>query len=86
MITILLGPPGSGKGTQSKRLQERYGMIQVSTGELLRAEVHAETEIGQLAKGIEKGKLVPDRIIVNMIAERLKGENTKRKIIPLHIS
>ena len=81
MITILLGPPGSGKGTQSKRLQERYGMIQVSTGELLRAEVHAETEIGQLAKGIEKGKLVPDRIIVNMIAERLKGENTKRKII-----
>ena len=81
MITILLGPPGSGKGTQSKRLQERYGMIQVSTGELLRAEVHAETEIGQLAKGIEKGKLVPDRIIVNMIAERLKGENTKTKII-----
>ena len=81
MITILLGPPGSGKGTQSKRLQERYGMIQVSTGELLRAEVHAETEIGQLAKGIEKGKLVPDKIIVNMIAARLKGENTKTKII-----
>ena len=81
MIIILLGPPGSGKGTQSKRLQERMGMVQLSTGEMLRAELQAGTVIGQQAMGIEKGMLVPDEIIVEMIAEKLGTQDHSSHII-----
>jgi len=72
MRLILLGPPGSGKGTQAQRLVHRYGIIQLSTGEMLRAAVAAQTPVGLKAKDIMAGGgLVPDEIVVGIISDRL---------------
>jgi len=72
MRLILLGPPGSGKGTQAQRLVQRYGIVQLSTGEMLRAAVAAETPVGLKAKDImANGGLVPDDVVVGIISERI---------------
>src|SRR5277367_2808644 len=72
MRIILLGPPGSGKGTQAQRLVEKYGIVQLSTGEMLRAAVAAQTPVGLKAKDIMAGGgLVPDEVVVGIISDRL---------------
>jgi adenylate kinase len=72
MRLILLGPPGAGKGTQAQRLVEKYGIVQLSTGDMLRAAVKAETPIGLRAKDImARGELVPDEVVVGIIEERI---------------
>jgi len=69
---ILMGPPGGGKGTQAKRLQDRYGIVQLSTGDMLRAAVKAGTPVGQKAKAVmDAGKLVSDDIMISLISERI---------------
>jgi len=69
---ILFGPPGSGKGTQSERLVEKYSLIHLSTGDLLRKEMKEGTPLGLEAKGfIEKGQLVPDEVVIGMISTAL---------------
>ena len=72
MNVILLGPPGSGKGTQAKRLEERYGIRHLATGDMLRAATASGTELGLRVKSImDSGQLVPDDIIIVMIAARI---------------
>ncbi|NPU10152.1 adenylate kinase [Bradyrhizobium sp. 83002] len=73
MRLILLGPPGSGKGTQAQRLVQRHGIVQLSTGDMLRAAVAAQTPIGLKAKDImAAGGLVPDEVVVGIIADRIE--------------
>ena len=72
MRLVLLGPPGAGKGTQAERLVKQHGIVQLSTGDMLRAATKAGTEVGQRAKVImDRGDLVPDDVMVDIIAERI---------------
>jgi adenylate kinase len=72
MRLILLGPPGAGKGTQAQRIVENYGIPQLSTGDMLRAAVVAETEVGKRAKAVmDAGKLVSDDIVIAIVSERI---------------
>lgn len=82
MHLVLLGPPGGGKGTQAKKLQDEYGLVQLSTGDMLRAAVASGTEIGKRAKDVmEKGQLVSDDIVVGIIAERIEQPDAKKGFI-----
>ena len=73
---VLLGPPGAGKGTQAKLLQEEFGTCQISTGDILRKAVADQTPLGKEAAGyLQSGALVPDAVIINLVAERLKQED-----------
>ncbi|HRZ86369.1 MAG TPA: adenylate kinase [bacterium] len=78
MRVVLLGPPGAGKGTHAVDLSKEYGIPHISTGDMLRAAVKAQTEIGIKAKGfMDKGELVPDAVVVSIIRERLAGKDCK---------
>lgn len=82
MRLILLGPPGAGKGTQSAKLVERFGIAQLSTGEMLRAAVKAGTPVGLQAKTImDAGGLVSDDVVVGIIAERIEEADCKKGFI-----
>jgi len=82
MRLILLGPPGSGKGTQAQRLIHRHGIVQLSTGEMLRAAVAAQTPVGLKAKDIMAGGgLVPDDIVIGIISDRLDQPDAERGFI-----
>jgi adenylate kinase len=82
MRLILLGPPGSGKGTQAQRLIHRHGIVQLSTGEMLRAAVAAQTPVGLKAKDImASGGLVPDEIVIGIISDRLDQPDAAKGFI-----
>jgi adenylate kinase len=82
MRLILLGPPGSGKGTQAQRLVQRHGIVQLSTGEMLRAAVAAQTPVGLKAKDImASGGLVPDDVVIGIISDRLDKPDAAKGFI-----
>lgn len=75
---VFLGAPGAGKGTQAKRISEKYGIPHISTGDILRANIKAGTELGKLAKSyIDKGALVPDEVIIKVMESRLAEADCK---------
>ncbi|MBF6601392.1 MAG: adenylate kinase [Sphingorhabdus sp.] len=82
MDIILLGPPGAGKGTQAALLEDKYGMVQLSTGDMLRAAVKAGTEVGLKAKALmEAGELVPDEVVSGIIGEKLDDLGPEQGVI-----
>ena len=82
MNLILLGPPGAGKGTQAQRIEKSHGLVQLSTGDMLRDAVASQTEIGrQAGRLMDAGKLVPDTIMIEMISERIGHADCARGFI-----
>jgi adenylate kinase len=82
MRLILLGPPGAGKGTQAQRLIRKHGIVQLSTGDMLRAAVAAGTPVGLKAKDImARGELVPDEVVVAIIADRIKEKDAAKGFV-----
>jgi len=82
MRLVFLGAPGAGKGTQAKKLVEKYGIPQISTGDLLRAAVAEGTALGKEAKAyMDRGELVPDKVVLGMVKERLSKDDCKKGFI-----
>jgi adenylate kinase len=82
MRLILLGPPGAGKGTQAQRLVAKHGLVQLSTGDMLRAAVNAGTPVGLRAKDImARGELVPDDVVVEIVSDRIDQPDARRGFI-----
>jgi adenylate kinase len=82
MNIVLLGAPGAGKGTQAAKLVDTYGLAHISTGDLLRAAVKAQTPLGLEAKSyMDAGELVPDSLVIGLVKERLKDEDTAKGFI-----
>ena len=80
MRIILLGAPGAGKGTQAKRLSEKYNLLHISTGDIFRENIKNSTDIGKIAKSfIDKGQLVPNDVTVEIVKERLEQEDCKNQ-------
>ncbi len=81
-VLILLGPPGAGKGTQARMLEDRFGLVQLSTGDLLRAAVKAGTEAGKKARAVmEAGELVSDEIVLEVLRDRMQEPDVSRGVI-----
>ena len=79
---VLFGPPGAGKGTQSELLIKKYGLVHFSTGDILRAEIAANTPLGIEAKSfMEKGQLVPDSVVIGMIGNKIEANKTAKGLI-----
>lgn len=79
MRIILMGPPGVGKGTQAKNIVEKYGIVHLSTGDILRAEVGGKTDLGEKAKVyMDAGQLVPDELLLDMMEKRLQQDDCKK--------
>eukprot|EP00933_Yihiella_yeosuensis_P004901 TRINITY_DN109308_c0_g1_i1.p1 TRINITY_DN109308_c0_g1~~TRINITY_DN109308_c0_g1_i1.p1 ORF type:complete len:321 (-),score=92.63 TRINITY_DN109308_c0_g1_i1:149-1111(-) len=79
-LVVIAGPPAAGKGTQCEKIKEKYGFVHISTGDILRENVKAGTELGLKAKGyMESGKLVPSELIVDLVKDRLAKDDVKEK-------
>lgn len=79
---VLFGPPGSGKGTQAAKLVAKYGLVHLSTGDIFRANIKGETELGKLAKSyIDKGQLVPDEVTINMLESEASKHTSPKGFI-----
>ena len=82
MRLLLLGPPGAGKGTQAERLAAKYRIPHLSTGDMLREAVAADTEVGRQAKAImDAGRLVPDDVMIRLVAERIAQPDCARGFV-----
>lgn len=82
MKLIFLGPPGAGKGTQAKRIEQLHDLVQLSTGDMLRAAIASGSEVGKAAKAVmDGGNLVSDEIVVGIVAERLNGKDLEKGFI-----
>ena len=82
MIIVLLGPPGAGKGTQARKMQARYNLAHISTGDLFREAMAEESELGHLVKNyLDSGQLVPDEVTSDMVAERIRRPDCRNGVM-----